>query len=497
MTQYSSPLPASWVEVPLNTLLVKLSNGKILHQGWSPQCEKDASVDSDVWGVLKTTAIQNGAFHPEHNKRLPSNLAPRDELEVQEGDILLTCAGPRSRCGIPCYVRSTRPKLILSGKMYRFRVRPGIIEPRYLEVFLQSPQVQSKIDTMKTGISDSGLNLTHNRFSQLPVRVPPYDEQIRIADRLDELFTDLSAGVAALERVKRKLARYRAAVLHAAVTGRLTEDWRKKHGSAEESGAKLLERILIERRRQWEQRTLQQYEQKGKKLPKNWRDNYKLPQRGDCQENAIIPNDWTMITLDSLTTTASNGFVKRSQKLGIPSIVLRLADIQNGQIELTNTRRINATADEVRLYTLNENDILIVRVNGSADLVGRFIIADLFEEPILYCDHFIRVRLTFPATAPFLRFFSETHVARSYIDNNKVSSAGQNTVNQNCILNLSIPFPPMNEQMEIIKIAHEKLSLISALEVEIEHGLAKASRLRQTLLKSAFDGKLLPRKAVV
>jgi len=66
--------------------------------------------------------------------------------------------------------------------------------------------------------------------TQIPI--PPAAEQVRIADRLDELFTDLSAGLAALERVKKKLKRYRSAVLHAAVTGRLTAEWRKSHGSA-------------------------------------------------------------------------------------------------------------------------------------------------------------------------------------------------------------------------------------------------------------------------
>ncbi|MFG0298548.1 MAG: restriction endonuclease subunit S, partial [Phycisphaerales bacterium JB047] len=80
------------------------------------------------------------------------------------------------------------------------------------------------------------------------INIPPASEQSRIADRVEELFTDLDAGIAALERVKRNLSRYRAAVLHAAVTGRLTEEWRKEHGPPEEPASELLERILEERR---------------------------------------------------------------------------------------------------------------------------------------------------------------------------------------------------------------------------------------------------------
>src|SRR5690606_26412276 len=99
---------------------------------------------------------------------------------------------------------------------------------------------QAAIDAMKTGISDSGLNLTQDRFADLKVKLAPFNEQARIADRIDELFTDLAAGVAALERVQKKLKRYRSALLHAAVTGRLTEAWRKEHGPPAETGKQLL-----------------------------------------------------------------------------------------------------------------------------------------------------------------------------------------------------------------------------------------------------------------
>ena len=92
----------------------------------------------EEWGVLKTTAIQPGTFMPEHNKRLPAHLTPRPQIEVNPGDILLTCAGPRSRCGIACLVRSTRKKLMMSGKMYRFRVPEEHFDARFLEAFLQT-----------------------------------------------------------------------------------------------------------------------------------------------------------------------------------------------------------------------------------------------------------------------------------------------------------------------------------------------------------------------
>ena len=134
---------------PLSEFLAPMNNGKLLGQGWSPQCEKFPSKNQDTWGVLKTTAIQPGKFEPEHNKELPIQLNPDPSIEVQAGDLLLTCAGPRNRCGIVCLVRETRQKLMLSGKMYRFRADEEKILPEFLEMYLLSPKATAAIDKMK------------------------------------------------------------------------------------------------------------------------------------------------------------------------------------------------------------------------------------------------------------------------------------------------------------------------------------------------------------
>ena len=284
-------LPKGWVEATIRDLLEPFEDGRILHHGWSPQCEKEPSLSSDEWGVLKTTAVQDGFYLSEHNKRLPSDLAPRPLLEVKEGDILITCAGPRNRCGVPCFVRATRPRLILSGKMYRFRVFSAGVNPIYVEALLRTRDSQTAIDRMKTGISDSGLNLTHKKFLLLPVRVAPTNEQRRIVAKIEELFSDLDAGVAALQRLKAKLKRYRAAVLKAAVEGKLTAEWRKKN-RAKETGQQLLDRILVERRRNWEEEQLAGFEKAGKKPAASWKDKYKEPTGPDKSTLPELPEGW-------------------------------------------------------------------------------------------------------------------------------------------------------------------------------------------------------------
>ena len=192
-----STLPKSWFETEIEQVLQPLGNGKFIQQGWSPQCEK-VPATLEQWGVLKTTAIQEGYFLPEENKRLPEHLEPRPAIEIKPGDILMTCAGPRNRCGVTSFVREARPRLLMSGKMYRIRADPVKIDPKYLEFFLLSQDAKAAIDRMKTGINDSGLNLTHDRFSKLRIPLAPLNEQKRIVGKIEELFTELDNALKCL-----------------------------------------------------------------------------------------------------------------------------------------------------------------------------------------------------------------------------------------------------------------------------------------------------------
>lgn len=192
-----------WEWATLKDVLAPQPNRKPLQQGWSPKCIPTPSPGSETWGVLKTTSIQPGWFDETQNKELPSTLKPRPAIEVRQGDLLMTCAGPRSRCGIPTLVRSTRPRLMMSGKMYRFRPTERL-DPAFLEKWLLTPEAQARIDLMKTGISDSGLNLTQDRFLTLPVPVPSGYEQRRIVEIVEEHFSRLDSGDAALRMAQRR-----------------------------------------------------------------------------------------------------------------------------------------------------------------------------------------------------------------------------------------------------------------------------------------------------
>ena len=226
-----SELPKGWTESNILDVLDVLSDGAKIHQGWSPRCESTPSEDETSWGALKTTAIQDGSFGPEHNKKLPIHLNPKPKLEVKEQDILITCAGPRSRCGIVCEVKNTRKRLFISGKMYRFRANPYVTSSDYLAYALRSPEVQRAIDELKTGGNESGLNFTQDRFSLLSLPLAPLPEQRRIIAKLDSLRALSARASRELDRIPTLIEYYKQAILAKAFSGELTAEWRAKHVS--------------------------------------------------------------------------------------------------------------------------------------------------------------------------------------------------------------------------------------------------------------------------
>lgn len=212
-----------------------------LDQGWSPKCESEAAGEGE-WGVIKTTAIQGIWFDELANKRLPSHLEARPAIEIVAGDVLITRAGPRSRVGVTCVVRQTRDRLMLCDKAYRLRVKPGVMNAEFLALMLNSPQALRAIEEMKTGISDSGLNLTQGKLLALSLPVPPVDEQKRLVAKIDRAFTEIDRLTAEAAAARRLLDRLDQAILAKAFRGELVPQ-----DPADEPADVLLERIRAER----------------------------------------------------------------------------------------------------------------------------------------------------------------------------------------------------------------------------------------------------------
>ena len=171
-------------------------------QGWSPKCI-NVPVNDSQWGVIKTSAVQKIEFVEKENKRLPDDLGPREHLQLLEGDILTTRAGPRVRCGVTCYVGRVTSKLMICDKVYRYRVAEDKGLSRFLVIQLNSLTVLERIEELKTGISESGMNLTQTKFKALELEWPKIKEQAQIVKNVEQLFAfadQIESKVAAAQK---------------------------------------------------------------------------------------------------------------------------------------------------------------------------------------------------------------------------------------------------------------------------------------------------------
>jgi type I restriction enzyme S subunit len=180
-------------------------------------------------------------FLPAENKRLPSALTPRPHLQLAQGDLVMTRAGPRTRAGVTCLVRQSRSRLILCDKAYLIRGKDDRVLPAYLEVCLNAPHIVDALDALKTGISDSGVNLTQARLRELVIPLPPLAEQHVIVEAVEDHLSVIEHLEADLEAKLKSAQALRQSILRHAFTGQLVPQ------DPNDEPAELLKRIAAER----------------------------------------------------------------------------------------------------------------------------------------------------------------------------------------------------------------------------------------------------------
>ena len=174
-------LPDSWEWIRLSAILTSTDAGK------SPQCENRPRTIGE-WGVIKTTAIQDGYFLAEENKVLPPDFNLQESMVVHHGDLLITRAGPRNRTGVICVVDGEPENLILSDKTVRLSYLRNFVNPHYVMTALSSPAMQYFVVDAMTGMASSQVNISQEKMKTFLLPLPPLNEQQRIVDEVSKIF---------------------------------------------------------------------------------------------------------------------------------------------------------------------------------------------------------------------------------------------------------------------------------------------------------------------
>ena len=318
--------------------------------------------------------------------------------------------------------------------------------------------------------------------------VPPPRDQQRIVETIDSYFTRLDDVAATLERVRRNLKRYRTSILKAAVEGRLvpTEaEIARAEGREYESASVLLERILSERRRRWEERALARMKAAGK-TPKNdkWKVKYKELTVPDTATLPPLPEGWCWARIGQLGEV-SGGLTqnarRRDLRLQIP--FLRVANVYAGEVRLDTVRRIGVTEVERERTQLVEGDLLIVEGNGSIDQIGRVALWHDAIAPCVHQNHLIKVRFKPKALAHWTLGWLLSPSGRTAIEQSASSTSGLHTLSLSRVEHLPVPLPPLPEQTRI-------LQTVERHQPKCDVDVRQCDDLRQAILASAFQGGL-------
>ncbi|WP_279491491.1 restriction endonuclease subunit S [Aeromonas veronii] len=286
------------------------------------------------------------------------------------------------------------------------------------------------------------------------------DEQAQNWARLSTHFDTLFTTEASIDALKQT-------ILQLAVMGKLVPQ-----DPSDEPASALLERIAAKKAQLVKEKKIK------KEKP--------LPAISEDEKPFELPKGWEWCRLGALMPQFQNGASSRGDSGGIPITVLRLADIKDWKVSLADTRELSIDSKSIDKYLLEKGDTLIIRVNGSSDIVGRFIGCDENYDAI-YCDHFIRMRFLVEVfNTRYLSLLGSSNIVRSKIADLFISTAGQKTVNQGHISSIVLPLPSITEQHRIVAKVDELMTLCDQLKSRLQTNQQTQLALAESLAEGAL-----------
>jgi type I restriction enzyme S subunit len=307
------------------------------------------------------------------------------------------------------------------------------IDSSYLNYFLQCFYNSGEITNYQSG-SNNLRNLKFKEYISISIPLAPLNEQIRIANKLDSLLAKVDTAQARLERIPTLLKRFRQSVLAAATSGELTREW-----------------------------------------------------RGDAEFGITV-------RIGDLTTDIRYGTSKKCSYDEGDIAVLRIPNIGDGKIDAGDLKFAYFDKDEKEKLSLKRGDILIIRSNGSVELVGKAALVSDKDNGYLFAGYLIRIRFSddVQVVPKYILFCFQSPVVRNVVELNARSTSGINNINSKELAALEINLPSTVEQTEIVRRVESLFALADTVEKQYLAAKQRLDRLSQSLLAKAFRGELVP-----
>jgi restriction modification system DNA specificity domain protein len=301
----------------------------------------------------------------------------------------------------------------------------------FLYYYFLSPIGQEKLHSITTGTAVLKFNKTDLKTIALPI--PPQLEQQRIVLQIKSLFSKLEEAKEKVQEVIDGFNSRRAAILAMAFSGQLTEKWRTGN-------------------------------------------NYSL-------------DEWKDVVLSKVVLGFKYGSSKKStyDNNGMP--VLRIPNIGDGVIDFSDIKFL-AHDDIDKDNQVHKDDILIIRSNGSRDLIGKCAIVPVLETDYAYASFLIRIKPSKEILPRFLVLYLNSSIARNQMFFKAKSSSGIHNINSKELGAIKIKVPYLEEQKEIVRILDEIIEKEKEARTLAEIIDDKIDAVKKSILAKAFRGKL-------
>jgi len=424
--------PKGWCNATINDISDKIHYGYTEKSNVKPIGPK----------FLRITDIQNN--YVDWNKVPFCKIKEEEKQKYLLKPYDLVFARTGATVGKSYLIGGNIPESVFASYLIRVILNPHI-SAKFVYLFFQSSYYWSQISRDKAGIGQPNVNAT--KLAKLRIPIPPLPEQRRIVAKIEELFTKLDAGVAALKEARKLLKRYRQSVLKAAVEGRLTAQWREQHKHELEPANKLLEQIQAEHKAKL-----------GKK--------YNEPKPVDTTDLPQLPEGWVWIQLQLISDWANGKGLTRK-------------NMQPGDYLVYGGNGVTGSHYK---YLIENDCIVIGRVGANCGNVNIAYNKSWITDNAIYSKWLSKnIEIKF------------IQLALKNMNLNKIAGgSGQPYVSQRLLNSLYFPLPPIKEQNKIVEEYERLFSIIDETEQVIESELKRAQSLRQSILKRTFGGKLVP-----
>ncbi len=454
------------LKIPLSWALTKIENIVFPSDKTNRKNER-----ADVqFKYIDINSIDNSKFRITNPKTYFWREAPsRAQQKVKTEDIVFSTVRPYLK-NIGFVPASLNDQIASTGFCV---IRPHVVSAKYVYHFVLTNQFINDVNSLAKGTSYPAV--TNQVIFDREIPIPPLNEQHRIVAKIEELFSELDNGVENLKLAQNQLKVYRQALLKHAFEGKLTKEWRKENNP--EPAEKLLERIKEERQARYEHELkewkvgVKKWEKEGKKVKK--------PRKPILSNLKIIDND---VSLPSAWFWAD--FENTVLNLDGDRIPLSSAvrSTRKGNIPYYGATGI---VDHIDDY-LFDGKYLLIGEDGANLLSKSRDLAFIAEGKFWVNNHAHLVQTLSGLDLNYLCYYFNSLILKEY-----VSGTAQPKLTQTNLNKIPIPYCSDMEQRLIVDEIESQLSIVEKLEETINSSLKKSDSQRQSILKKAFEGKLV------